>query len=471
MEAAWIGLEEDGGGKALLFPLHKSKHLMLDGIAAHWGLDPCTLRAADLALLKDAEGNSVMSLDQITSLLSSQPSHSQLGDGLSQQTPLVITGKRRRDSLFEASDTFHETKVGKALAEVEARKQELDRRRRMNAAKSYAMKEELYQHKRVHKYVLKLMGNSPPTVANAPLLQEKVGSMIGAVHLVSRQSSQPPSIESRTGMATLIRPNGTCWTALGCVAPASNSSKGADDAIMVKFRDAPWFECKISATYNDSVACLEPVDGSLNLSFDTCMCAEKWRCELKYLVTVSSYSVWPDLIMGVVVGEGVMMPCSTVTERGAPVFLSCGYLAGVVVAPQLGRYHKGGVRTSKGREVELAPIAKVLEELGKSKYKSYLEGETDMIMVLKSRQQMLVEFAPISWKLPEQEWKDNHPLEEFAEAAKSVKGRPLIPGKAPRGKLRTREESKAIKERKELEARQVLAARKQMVRTVYGGDE
>ncbi|EFJ13735.1 hypothetical protein SELMODRAFT_424231 [Selaginella moellendorffii] len=155
------------------------------------------------------------------------------------------------------------------------------------------------------------------------------------------------------------------------------------------------------------------------------------------------------------------MPCSTVTEQGAPVFKSTGYLGGVVVAPQLGLYQEGRVTTSKCRELELTPIAEVLEELQTSDYKN----ETDMIMALKSHQQMLLEFAPVSWKLPEEEWMDTHPLEEFAEAAKSIKTRPLRAGKAPRGKLLSRQELKATEE---LEARKVLAMRKQMVKTVYG---
>ncbi|EFJ13734.1 hypothetical protein SELMODRAFT_424230 [Selaginella moellendorffii] len=248
-----------------------------------------------------------MSLDQITSLLSLQPNHSQLGDGLSQQTPLVITGKRHRSE----TDTFHKTKVGKAFARMEAREQELDRRHRMDVARSNAMKEDLYQNNKEHDY--RLVFNKPPNVTYAPLLQEKMGSMIGSVHLVSRRLSQPPGIESRLSSGRM-----------------------------------------------------EPVGQR----------------------SVSSYSVWPDLIMGVVVGQGVMMPCSAVTELGAPVFLSTGFLVGVVVAPQLG-------------ELELVPIAEVLEKMGKSNYKSYLERETDMMMALESCEQMLVEFSPITWKTPE----------------------------------------------------------------------
>ncbi|EFJ29172.1 hypothetical protein SELMODRAFT_410761 [Selaginella moellendorffii] len=72
----------------------------------------------------------------------------------------------------------------------------------------------------------------------------------------------------------------------------------------------------------------------------------------------------------------------------------------------LGQYQEA-VTTSKGRELELVPIAEMLEEMGKSNYKS----ETDMMMALESCEQMLVDFAPVTWKTPEEEWMDNHPLE------------------------------------------------------------
>ncbi|EFJ29173.1 hypothetical protein SELMODRAFT_410762 [Selaginella moellendorffii] len=165
--------------------------------------------------------------------------------------------------------------------------------------------------------------------------------------------------------------------------------------------DAPWFECRISATYNDLVAC-QLMAPSIKFHHLHCGRISSWV----------SYDA---------------------------NFKSTGYLVGVVVAPQLGLYQEGRVTTSKGRELELTPIAQVLEELQTSDYKN----ETDMIMALKSHQQMLLEFAPVSWKLPEEEWMDTHPLEEFAEAGKSIKTRLLRAGKAPRGKLLSSQELKS----------------------------
>ncbi|XP_024528144.1 uncharacterized protein LOC9633158 [Selaginella moellendorffii] len=437
MGASWVSMDcvwvrKDGEGEALRVPLHDSKHLMVDSIAAHWGLDAATLRVGQTALFKDANGNSVMTVEQIAA---NSNAH---GDGQSQQNPLVITGNRNRLSQEEAEAALAKTKLGIGIARAREQRKEADRRIAISHLWNDALCREFYLGSAMYSYSMKGLVGEPPSV-----LGEVVGRFVGTINVARK--TEAPSDKNCKGMVALIRPDGSCITALQCIEGMfSGSGKAEEKVIVVSFpriKGGVLYECKVGSRLSSSVVCLEPQAHCLQ-EFEGCLKMEVISLPLfQRLYTFGGHKSM-DLINVFSVDPEAFLPVSAVQDLGAPVFADGGSLIGVVTNTFLGKLGRGDtdrkrkLQSFQGRHLECQKTADLDKEFEHARlYRNVSEEMHDVYLWAKAAIHLnrVVQFAPVTWKTPIDEWKEAHPVESFEkDLPQELPSRRSKTGSAPR---------------------------------------
>ncbi|EFJ34270.1 hypothetical protein SELMODRAFT_405463 [Selaginella moellendorffii] len=408
MDCVWV--TKDGEGEALRVPLHDSKHLMVDSIAAHWGLDAATLRIGQIALFKDANGNSVMTMEQIA------PDPNGDGDGQSQQSPFVITGKRNRPSEEEAEAALAKTKLGIGIARAREQRKRADHLIALSKLCQKALFKEFYDGSRMYSYSIKDL------VGNPSVLREEVANFVGTVHITSK--AEASSVKNCKGMVTLIRPDGSCITALRCIDEILCGGRKAEGkAIVVSFpriKGGVSYECKVGTRLSSSVVCLEPQAHCLQ-ALEGCLNMEAGNLPFERLYTFGSHELM-NLVNVFSIDPEAFLPASAVQDTGAPVFDDGGILAGVVTNTFLGRLGRGDtdrkrkLQSFHGRHLQCQKTADLDKVFHRAKLHSNASECMREVFLCKQAAihlNRVVQFAPVTWKTPIDEWNEAHPLESF----------------------------------------------------------
>ncbi|EFJ29526.1 hypothetical protein SELMODRAFT_440677 [Selaginella moellendorffii] len=320
MAVVWVKRDDE----ALRFPLDGSK-LMVGAIARHWGLDPDSLRIGDCALVPGPDGNSMLSLDDIAAMMQDQ------GDGSSREQALLITGRRCSAATY----------VHPAVQDLIRQRDEKDlvarKKQRREAAESRWYKACKSSVAGLWSYVKELEpeGMKPEQVRS--VLQSRVSKMVPRLHFV--EGDDEPSDDNYRGLAALVKPDGSCFTAAVCCDRSSTSGKH-----VLVFPDPPLeYECVV--TYEEEIEQLAILTPTKPVSFNYCINWTDWVAK-----SGDAYSWKRDPESGdikcvagifledrtLTTGECVpyrmvMLPVESTVEVGAPVLDDEGSLGGVVV--------------------------------------------------------------------------------------------------------------------------------------------
>ncbi|EFJ38746.1 hypothetical protein SELMODRAFT_437614 [Selaginella moellendorffii] len=318
MAVVWV----KRGDEALRFPLIGSK-LMVSSIARHWGLDPDSLRIGNCALVPGADGNSVLSLDAIAALLQDQPD---LGDGSSHEQALVITGRRRSADHPAVQDHIRQRDEENLVAKKQ--RAEVARSRQLEAYRSNV--EGLWSYVKE----LELTVTKPEQVCN--VMQSRVSKMVARLHFV--EGDDEPSDDNYKGLAALVKPDGSCFTAAVCCNRSSTSGK-----YVLVFSDPPLeYECVVTYEEEVEIAILTPAKP---VSFNYCINWNDSICKSDHAYSWKRDPQSGDVkcVAGIFIEDPslpiyqfepyhmVMLPVESTVEVGAPVLDDAGHLGGVVV--------------------------------------------------------------------------------------------------------------------------------------------
>ncbi|EFJ15203.1 hypothetical protein SELMODRAFT_423036 [Selaginella moellendorffii] len=459
--AVWV---KGNGEEARLFRLHNSKYLMLCSIAAHWGFDPDTLLVGRFALSMDKSGNSVSDVDEIRAYSAAAGA----GDGLTDQTPFVITGKPAQTIWTSSSSrkpSLEETFVAAAITDEDFKKLSYTESRSVRPYRSRlvyqrfkAMRQELnIDESGVHHYI-----RAKDDLGSA------VAPFVGALHIVPNGSRFDGSARRPVGMVSLVRCDGYCLTAAKCL----EGFDGDDNTIFVSFPrmsgsgdNSCFYECKI-AKVEEFVVHLEAKEQQ---SFKTCMATRFGPASGSVFMFSGPNSTQlvecPMVDSFVCPFEGIVLPSAKIDHKlslGGPVVNCVGEMIGVIIAHSLLKKSSDSrgkaCVTRFGTKMKVQSVSDLQEFLDDAlKWKNVnnklgsTRGDAKYEMwknCLELRR--LVQCTGADFISPAQEWYSQHPLSEFINSAVTEFNAP--PLKRPKVKYVPMSEEKILKFYKEQEA-------------------